>query len=214
MVWVVAVLAAAVLAAACLYANRSFDHDDAYISLRYARKLVTGEGLVWNPGERVEVYSNFLFTLLVATLGALRVDLIAASRAIDGLALIALSAFLLSTVRSRAHADSAGRPSIPIALLCVGASFSLLVWTLGGLEGPLFAALSCGGICLIARSLERGPLRGGGAPRPAREWRQGVTDAMVACRTWRKPDGCADVILTQVVPIGFAGELSKGCGEP
>ena len=29
--------------------------DDAFISFRYARHLVDGLGLVWNPGERVEV---------------------------------------------------------------------------------------------------------------------------------------------------------------
>lgn len=40
--------------------------DDAYISLRYADNLVRGEGLVWNPGERVEGYTNFLWTLLLA----------------------------------------------------------------------------------------------------------------------------------------------------
>ena len=33
--------------------------DDAFISLRYAENLATGEGLVYNPGQRVEGYSNF-----------------------------------------------------------------------------------------------------------------------------------------------------------
>ncbi len=40
--------------------------DDAYISFRYARNLVRGEGLVFNPGERVEGYTNFLWTVLIA----------------------------------------------------------------------------------------------------------------------------------------------------
>lgn len=40
--------------------------DDAYISFRYAKNLVQGNGLVWNPGERLEGYSNFLWTLLAA----------------------------------------------------------------------------------------------------------------------------------------------------
>lgn len=39
--------------------------DDAYISFRYAANLFHGFGLVFNPGERVEGYSNFLYTLLV-----------------------------------------------------------------------------------------------------------------------------------------------------
>jgi hypothetical protein len=40
--------------------------DDAYISLRYAENLVEGEGLVYNAGEYVEGYTNFLWTMLVA----------------------------------------------------------------------------------------------------------------------------------------------------
>jgi hypothetical protein len=40
--------------------------DDAYISLRYAENLVDGHGLVYNVGEYVEGYTNFLWTMLVA----------------------------------------------------------------------------------------------------------------------------------------------------
>jgi hypothetical protein len=41
--------------------------DDAFISFRYARNLLDGHGLVYNPGERVEGYTNFLWTLLMAS---------------------------------------------------------------------------------------------------------------------------------------------------
>jgi arabinofuranosyltransferase len=40
--------------------------DDAYISLRYASNLVGGEGLVFNPGQRIEGYSNLVWVLLEA----------------------------------------------------------------------------------------------------------------------------------------------------
>ncbi len=40
--------------------------DDAYISFRYARNLVDGNGLVFNPGDRVEGYTNYLWTILSA----------------------------------------------------------------------------------------------------------------------------------------------------
>jgi arabinofuranosyltransferase len=39
--------------------------DDAYISFRYAHNLAEGEGLVFNPGEYVEGYTNLLWTLLM-----------------------------------------------------------------------------------------------------------------------------------------------------
>ena len=38
--------------------------DDAFISFVYARNFANGAGLVWN-GERVEGYTNFLWTLLL-----------------------------------------------------------------------------------------------------------------------------------------------------
>jgi arabinofuranosyltransferase len=40
--------------------------DDAYISYRYAWNLLHGNGLVYNPGEIVEGYTNFSWTLLAA----------------------------------------------------------------------------------------------------------------------------------------------------
>lgn len=40
--------------------------DDSLISLVYAKNLATGHGLVFNPGEKVEGYTNFLWTVLNA----------------------------------------------------------------------------------------------------------------------------------------------------
>src|SRR5687768_10954266 len=40
--------------------------DDAYISYRYARNWVAGHGLVFNPGDPVEGYTNLLYVLLMA----------------------------------------------------------------------------------------------------------------------------------------------------
>jgi arabinofuranosyltransferase len=44
----------------------AWGNDDAYISYRYAQNLLDGHGLVYNVGERVEGYSNFLYVLIVA----------------------------------------------------------------------------------------------------------------------------------------------------
>ena len=45
-----------------------FFSDDAYISLRYAKRLVQGLGLTWTGGEVVEGYSDLLWVLLNAGL--------------------------------------------------------------------------------------------------------------------------------------------------
>lgn len=40
--------------------------DDSFISFRYAKHFVEGKGLVFNEGERVEGYTNFLWVLVMS----------------------------------------------------------------------------------------------------------------------------------------------------
>ena len=51
----------------------AFTVDDAYISFRYARNLAKGWGLVYNEGGRIEGYTNFLWTVILA--GGIKVGL-------------------------------------------------------------------------------------------------------------------------------------------
>ena len=68
--------------------------EDAAITFSYARNLVEGEGLVtWPGGERVEGYSNALWTFLMAALYALGVPMWTASKvmgAVFGVAVLGL----------------------------------------------------------------------------------------------------------------------------
>ena len=43
-----------------------FLEDDAFITYRFSRNLAQGRGLVFNPGEKVEGYTNFLWTVIHA----------------------------------------------------------------------------------------------------------------------------------------------------
>ncbi len=56
--------------------------DDAFISYRYARHWVDGQGVVYNPGERVQGYSNFLWMALAAGALLLRLDPLAVTQAL------------------------------------------------------------------------------------------------------------------------------------
>lgn len=66
---VVAVLVVVTLTARLLPGARTI--DDAYITYRYARNLLAGEGFVYNAGERIQGTTTPLYTLLLAGLGAL-----------------------------------------------------------------------------------------------------------------------------------------------
>ncbi len=46
--------------------GQEFWIDDSFISFRYARNLVAGHGLVFNPGDPVEGYTNFLWTVVTS----------------------------------------------------------------------------------------------------------------------------------------------------
>ena len=129
--WELAALLALLLgsAAHALY----FDHiaDDAYISFRYAANLAEGHGLVFNPGEYVMGYSNFLW---VAVLAAGEWLGVASPRAapVLGIALgWALLVLLAGQLRS-----AFGSPWPALAgglLLATNGTFAL--WRAAGLEG-------------------------------------------------------------------------------
>jgi hypothetical protein len=123
------------LAAACVWRNHLFFHDDAYITLRYARHLAFDGVLAWNARDSpVEGFSSPLHVFLLGA--ALRLGLPgeACARVIG----CAAHAVLTWLVWRRVRAD-AGVEAAWLACLLVGASFPLVVWDLGGLETTLFA---------------------------------------------------------------------------
>ncbi|HCP45317.1 MAG TPA: hypothetical protein DIU15_04715, partial [Deltaproteobacteria bacterium] len=50
--------------------------DDTFISMRYARNLAMGHGLVFNYGDRLEGYTNFLWVVLTVPAFWLKVDVL------------------------------------------------------------------------------------------------------------------------------------------
>jgi len=109
--------------------------DDALISLRYAQRLLDGHGLTWTDGPAVEGYSNLLFVLLTAALGALGVDLIDAARVVG---IGATAAWMGAAAWLGARGGLAGAVG---AVAVLAASGIVGIWALGGLEQPLLCAL-------------------------------------------------------------------------
>jgi hypothetical protein len=117
---------------------RQFMADDAFISLRYAERLLHGQGLTWSDGDVVEGYSNLLWVLGCALLGKLGLDLIWAARVLGFLGTAGAIAAIVWVHRAgtlrRALPGFAGG----LALALCG---PVVVWTVGGLEQPLLAGL-------------------------------------------------------------------------
>lgn len=123
--------------------------DDMMISLRYAHQLVSGNGLVWNPGERVEGFTNPLWTLIFAM-----VIWCSSQAAAPGIiqvlgagTLLAAIALVLRAVLDVAKAE---RAEVQIAAISISAAVFLLwypafYWSIEGCEVSaclLVAALS------------------------------------------------------------------------
>ena len=106
--------------------------DDAFISFRYARNLLEGQGLVFNPGEYVEGYSNFLWVLELAALWGLFG--LRPEQAAPWLSVAFTAATLAVVLWWAAWAPGLPRRKLAawmaLGLLCSGATFA--TWTSGG----------------------------------------------------------------------------------
>jgi arabinofuranosyltransferase len=86
------ILAAAVTCGYLAWQRSAVVFDDAFISYRYASNLVAGNGLVFNPGERVEGYTNFAWVLGSAAALAAGLDPFQATRSLGVLSYLAVIA--------------------------------------------------------------------------------------------------------------------------
>jgi len=137
---VVATIAILLCAAPCWFHQHYYDflHDDAFIAFRYATNWAAGMGPVYNPGERVEGYSDFLWVALLRGVSGAGLDVVSTARSLGSIAGIALA------LGAALAASSCLRRSWRMA--CFAAASVALhacpqVWALSGLETVPFALL-------------------------------------------------------------------------
>ncbi len=131
------VLAAILLIWHSLFFN--FVTDDAFISFVYAKNLVSHGALVFNIGERVEGYTNFLWTLIIAAgLGA-KIPAELSSRVLGTLCAV-LTMFYLAWLMRRLRDGEESLWDTASAWILAGIP-GYACWSSGGLETQLFALL-------------------------------------------------------------------------
>ncbi len=127
--------------------------DDAFISYRYAGHLAQGFGLVYNIGERVEGYSNFLWVIALAVASRVLPFLTLPVIGAAGTLLAAVAAVVLvARTRLDEHWPATGL----VAGLLLAAHAGFVAWSTAGLETVPFAALLTAATLAFARALERG----------------------------------------------------------
>lgn len=131
--------------------------DDEMISLRYGRNLATGQGLVWNVGERVEGYTNLGWVLVMGAVHAVGTPDRLASLAVKAInwalacTVVALSDRLFRRL-------SPGAPLILrfCLLLSIALSVDLLFWATNGFETTLLTTLFVWALVRMIDDAERG----------------------------------------------------------
>lgn len=183
----------------------NFVTDDAFISFVYSRNLAQHGQLVFNLGERVEGYTNFLWTVLIAL--GLRLGIAAelSSRVLGtacGIAGLGLSAwlFLRLGASSRPGAATCGQPAraataphaawAALPALFLAAIPGYACWSSGGLETQLFTALLTAGVGLYL------------CARPADD-SQAVADESQARRRWLQLSGLCLGLSALTRPEGY-----------
>ena len=148
-------LIAASLAIYAFHSSSLIDYayDDAFISFRYAENLASGHGLVYNVGERVEGYTNFLWTVILAGAIELGADPLIVAKALG--IVFALATMLLTVRFSTFVTGQYGwRSTLPMLFLACSGPF--VAWAQWGLEGGMFTFFAVLGLFLFLRALKTG----------------------------------------------------------
>jgi hypothetical protein len=131
--------------------------DDAYITFRYARNLLAGQGFVFNPGERVLGTTTPLFTLVLA---AAALPFGGSAAPFPAIALVLATLFDLGVCLTLAYLGRAfGRPAAGlVAALAWAIAPTSVTFAVGGLETSLFVLLVA--LAFLANLRQRALLTG------------------------------------------------------
>jgi len=133
---------------------RSLDYnvpDDAVTSMQYAKNLALGNGLVFNLGERVDGYTNFLWVIVMTPLyacsrllGVPFVPVVVHVGILLAVTCVGLTYVIARTLWGR-------HPAVAVALVACVADRAFTTWAVLGLEVHLVAAFMLLAL-VIARS--------------------------------------------------------------
>lgn len=133
-----------------------FMTDDSFISFRYAKNLASRNGLVFNIGEKVEGYTNFLWVIMLSIFSIIGIP----PESIANILSIALSVALMLALFNFSRKNFSEKkydPFILIAPLFLAFNRSYAVWSTGGLETRLFSFLIFLSVITLVQTERVGP---------------------------------------------------------
>lgn len=127
-----------------------FVQDDSFITFRYVKNLVDGHGLVFNIGERVEGYTTFLWTVLLAAPAVMGFELITLSQVLGVLFGLATLYIVYRLSLDLAKEQRAVGFSL-IAVLLLASNSGIAYWLISGMETGMFMFLTVLSVWLYLR---------------------------------------------------------------
>lgn len=113
--------------------------DDAYICFRYAENFVGGQGLVFNKGEKVEGYTDFLWIINLSGLISLSMNPLWASKILGICSLFGMLALVpgIYYFLNQTH----NKIGLTFTLIFLSADPALSYWSTRGMETTFFSFL-------------------------------------------------------------------------
>lgn len=151
--------------------NTRFVQDDAFITFRYVENFVSGHGLVFNEGERVEGYTNFLWLLLLSIFSFLKLNIINTAQYLSVLfgVVILIITYLISSLIPVESAEKSKRLNskinerdklvlnlLPVLFLTFLGAFNY--WAVSGMESTMFTALFLATVYYYFKTAKSGKL--------------------------------------------------------
>ena len=130
-----------------------FRSDDAFISFRYADNFASGKGLVYNDGERIEGYTNFLWVMIMSAFSKYEIDLLTAARIISLLSAIAI---IVLTYLISAFVFGLKGPVSLLSAYLVALNPGFVLWSFSGMETLFFSLFVLIGLICILLYIENG----------------------------------------------------------
>ncbi|MBU8934844.1 MAG: hypothetical protein KOO62_12715 [candidate division Zixibacteria bacterium] len=156
--------------------------DDAFITFRYADNFSSGHGLVYNPGERVEGYTAFLWVLVLGVGKTIGLNIIFMSKLLGGAFGLATIGVLLGSYRILSGVSST---ATSIAVILLGTCGVFTPWILSGMEVVLYTFLTLVTLLVYLRTLSSGcSLRG-----------LAVVGVLLALTAMTRPEGALLVLI-------------------
>lgn len=186
--FVIGLAAAAVLWGVSAACRDAWTCDDATVVFRYARNLVNGLGLVFNAGERVEGFTDFLWVLWTTPAFALGVDPETWTN-VSGIVCFGATIGLLAWDHARVlrRVPSPAWAIVPVAALAAAAHGDLAAFATSGLETSLFTFLLVAGYVLTVDV--------------ATARRAFLAGAVFGLATLTRPDGALPAVIAGVFVV-------------